>query len=109
MSILSGIVVPGDVLVDVKNHLDITWNDANEDKKIQGFISSGMAYLDGKLGAKGDYRIAGSPRTLLFEYVRYARDGAMDLFESNYRHLILAMQTERQVQDYGKAVSNQTG
>ena len=34
------------------------------------------------------------------EYVRYARDGALDVFENNYQHLILAMQNNRKVMDY---------
>ena len=34
---------------------------------------------------------------MLFEYVRYARDSALDVFENNYTSMILAMQHERRV------------
>ncbi|WP_242978392.1 hypothetical protein [Hydrogeniiclostridium mannosilyticum] len=44
-----------------------------------------------------DYETDGEPRTLLFEYVRYMRDGAQDVFENNYLARILAMQNERAV------------
>ena len=37
---------------------------------------------------------------MLLEYVRYARDGAMDVFENNYLHLLTAMQNERRVKAY---------
>lgn len=91
------------LLADVKNYLDITWADEATDRKIFGFIASGIAYLDDKAGAQLDYTVDGYGRTLLMEFVRYARDGAMDVFENNYRHMLLAMQNNRRVQDYAKS------
>ena len=88
------------LLDDVKNYLDITWKDDATDRKISGFIATGKAYLDDKAGEKIDYTVDGYGRSLLMEYVRYARDGAMDIFENNYRHLILAMQNNRKVAGY---------
>lgn len=90
------------LLEDVKNYLDITWPDEATDRKISGFIASGTAYLNDKAGAELDYAQDGYGRTLLMEFVRYARDGALDVFENNYRHLLLAMQNNRRVQDYAK-------
>lgn len=90
------------LLADVNNYLDNTWEDEARDKKLLGFIRSGMVYLDGKLGEEADYESDGDPRTLLFEFVRYARDGAMDLFETNYRSMILAMQNKKAVKEYAQ-------
>ena len=42
----------------------------------------------------------GMPRTLLMEYVRYARDSALDVFESNYLSMLLGMQNEKAVKNY---------
>lgn len=92
--------IPAELLSDVKNYLDITWDDEAADKKISGLIASGTQYLDKKLGATGNYLGDGMPRTLLMEYVRYARDSALDVFENNYRSLILAMQNERAVSQF---------
>ena len=94
--------VPAPLLEEIKNSLDITWADTATDQKIRNYIRSGMVYLDGKLGADGDYLSDGDPRTLLFEFVRYARDGAMDIFEHNYQSMILAMQNKKVVRDYAK-------
>lgn len=94
--------LPDGLLADVKNYLDITWDDEATDAKVSGSIASGMAYLDGKLGEAGDYTQDGMPRTLLFEYVRYARDSALDVFEGNYLALILDMQNERAVRRYAE-------
>lgn len=92
--------VPVELLADVKNYLNITWADEAENVKVSGFIRSGMAYLNDKLGEAADYTLDGTPRTLLFEYVRYFRDGALDVFENNYLSLITAMQDGRRVKQY---------
>lgn len=91
--------LPDGLLQDVKGYLDITWSDPATDAKVSELIAGGMAYLDNKLGAAADYTAPGYPRTLLLDYVRYARDAALDVFEANYLHLLLAMQNDRRVQD----------
>lgn len=92
--------LPDGLCEDVKNYLNITWEDEATDAKIRGLIASGMAYLNLKYGAEADYVSDGMPRTLLFEYVRYARDAALDVFENNYLNLLIGMQTERAVKAY---------
>lgn len=88
------------LLESVRNYLDITWPDPALDQKLTEYITGGTHYLDDKAGAALDYLAPGPGRTLLLEYVRYARDGAMDVFENNYRHLLLAMQNNRKVSAY---------
>ena len=89
--------LPEGLLEDIKNYLDITWDDPATDKKISGIIADGMIYLNAKYGEAADYTADGNPRTLLKEYARYARDGALDVFENNYLSLLLGMQNERKV------------
>lgn len=98
--------IPVELLSDVKNFLDITWDDEAEDKKISGLIAQGSVYLDGKYGETANYETEGLPRTLLMEYVRYARDRALDVFENNYQSMILAMQNERAVMRYGETMES---
>lgn len=92
--------IPAQLLEDIKNHLDITWDDDATDRKLRGIIAAGMTYLDRKAGGEQDYEADGTPRSLLVEYCRYGRDNALDVFENNYRALILAMQHDRAVEDY---------
>ena len=92
--------LPEGLLDDVKNYLNITWDDEGTDQKIGGLIASGMVYLDAKYGSTADYTADGMPRTLLMEYVRYARDSALDVFESNYLSMLLGMQNEKAVKNY---------
>lgn len=92
--------LPEGLLSDVKNYLNITWDDEATDAKVSGLIASGMMYLNLKYGEEADYTTDGMPRTLLMEYVRYARDSALDVFETNYQSLLLGMQNEKAVSDY---------
>ena len=90
------------LLADVNNYLDNTWIDEARARKVRGFILSGMVRINKWLGENADYESEGDPRTLLFEFVRYARDGAMDLFETNYKSMILAMQNDKAVTHYAQ-------
>jgi len=95
--------VPAELLADVKNQSNVTWDDDATDNKFRGLIAAASVYLDSKGGATLDYEADGFPRTLLMEYVRYARDEALDVFENNYMSLILAMQNERAVARYAES------
>lgn len=88
------------LLADVKRSLGITWQSAETDASVRLWAENGVAYLNDKLGEAGDYELPGYPRSLLFEYARYARDAALDVFENNYTALILAMQHQRKVAAY---------
>lgn len=92
--------VTPELLDDIKIYLGITWQDQTTDQRISGLTAAGMYYIDSKYGKAADYSVDGFPRTLLFEYVRYARDAALDVFENNYTALILAMQNEKRVSEY---------
>lgn len=88
------------LLSAVKLWCSITWSDEATDAKVSDLIASGEAYIDGKLGAAGDYDTPGEPLTLLKEYVRYGLSDALDVFETNYLNRLLAMQHERRVAEY---------
>lgn len=92
--------VTAEMLSAVKNMLNITWDDSGTDERICAFIGSATAYLDGIGGGALDYDNDGMARTLMMEYVRYARDEALDVFENNYQALILALKNGRAIDAY---------
>ncbi|VUZ24344.1 Uncharacterised protein [Acetobacterium wieringae] len=88
------------LLADVKNELDITWQDPETDKKITGIIKRGMAYIDNVAGATMDYTIEADARGLLFDYCRYVRAGALSEFMENYLPELLSLQQAEEVKAY---------
>ena len=43
-----------EMLGDVRNYLDITWQDDETDRKLTGIIKRGMAYINQAAGAEQD-------------------------------------------------------
>lgn len=87
------------LLDDVKNYLDITWDDPAGDQKIMGMIRRGMAALKGKIG-ECDFYEETQERALLFDYVMYARAGEIPQFWENYKPDIISLQIARRIDAY---------
>ena len=93
--------IPPQLLRDVENYCNVTWQDDATDDKFKNMIAAVAAYLEEKIRGPVDYEADGMPRTLLLEGVRYMRDSAFDVFESNFQSLILTAQQEGMVLQYG--------
>jgi len=89
-----------DMIADVKNYLDITWDDADADKKLTGIIDRGIAYIDGIAGREQDYSTPGLAQSLLFNYCRYERSNMLEDFHKNYLHELLSLQIAEGVDVY---------
>lgn len=89
------------LLDDVKNYLDITWDDPVGDKKTMGMIQRGIAAIKGKIG-ECDFYGETQERALLFDYVMYARAGEIPQFWENYRTDIISLQIARKVDAYAE-------
>lgn len=91
-----------ELLNDVKNYLDITWDDDATDIKLRGMIARGMLYLNKLTGSDLDFTIEGSPRELLFIRIMYERSGALDEYRKNYlselNSLVMSERMKRSVE-----------
>ena len=92
--------VQKELLEDIKNYLDITWEDPEGDQKLSGIIARGMAYINRIAGSEQDFTEEAKPRELLCDYVRYVRAGALDEYAKNYLPELLALQIDRKVERY---------
>lgn len=95
------------LLADVKNYLDITWDDESADAKLAGQIRRGIAYISAKTGltpADFDGENADERgRELLFNYVLYDRAGAVNDFKKNYQSDIVGLRIRWEVQNASTA------
>lgn len=98
---MSAIVISEELLAEAKNFLDITWEDEDSDKKLEGQLRRGIDYISAKTGVDpsvfaGDntnYRA----QELLFNYLLYDRAGAVDQFKKNYRSDIVGLRIKWEV------------
>lgn len=88
------------LLDDVKNYLDITWDDPESDKKLSGIVNRGISYLQDHAGGALSFETEGQARALLFDYCRYVRSNALEMFGVNFRGELIALRSEREVNDY---------
>lgn len=91
-----------DLLQDIRNYLDITYEDETTDQKLDGIIQRGKVYLDDIAGEKQDYETEGTARALLFDYCRYARNNTLELFEENFQSDLIGFRMGVQANGYAK-------
>lgn len=87
------------LLSDIKNYLDITWDNTLENQKYMGIVQRGMAAIRGKIGECNFYEET-QERALLFDYAMYARAGEIPQFWKNYEDEIISLQIARKVDAY---------
>lgn len=93
--------VNAELIQDVKNYVDITWElDKAGESKLAGIIVRGMNYIDSIAGEKLDYTLDETQKALLLDYVRYVRSNALDEFQANYKSELLSLQISREVKRY---------
>ncbi len=88
------------LLDEVKNYLDITWDDNETDLKLNGMIERGKKYLNRTAGKELDFEVEDKPKELLFDYCRYVRSNALEMFQQNYLHELLSLQIVSEVEIY---------
>lgn len=89
--------MPVGLLEDIKSYLHITWQDPKTDINLIGIINRGMARLQNIAGVPLDFTIEDLPRTLLFDYCRYANSHALEMFEKNFASELMSLHIEGQV------------
>lgn len=88
------------MLESLKNYLNITYEDPETDRMLEGALKRGQAVLNDYAGAEQDYEQEGLPRQLLFDYCRYVRSHAAEMFEVNFRHDLGALRELAEVRRY---------
>jgi len=73
----------------VKSELRITWT--HEDADLLRLLARGQTVIDRCIGIAMDYETEGEARELLFAYVRYSRNNAVEYFRENFRDQITSL------------------
>lgn len=81
--------IPKELLDEVKDNLDITWDD--NDKGVKLIIVRACNYLQTKVSQSLLFTPESDEYTLLLERCRYDWNNALDEFEKNYASEILSL------------------
>ena len=76
---------------DALAYLQITWEDKTLRRKLEGGLERGKALLEEYAGTQLDFERAGTPQALLFDYMRYVRSDATEMFEVNYQRDLMRL------------------
>ena len=88
-----------------RNFLDITWSDADGDRKLAGMLARGERRLEQVAGGPLTFEAEGPARELLFNYVMYDREGKLHEFFDNYLSELLNLQIQAEVKRYRESGS----
>ena len=89
------------LLRDVKDYLNINWDDDVTNRKIKGFISRGKVAISEYAGCQVtdiDFNKEGNEKQLLFDHCRYARSEALEVFEHNFQSQIVSLRLKYQTE-----------
>lgn len=80
------------LLAEVKNYLDITWDDIDTDEKLSGIITRGEIKIIDLVGASSsDFEKDTLAKSLLMEYCPLAWAGVPEKFEEIFRSEIISL------------------
>lgn len=88
------------LLEDLKNYLDMTFEDEGTDKKVWDSAKRGMKLIDDRAGMMQDYELDLDARDLLYNFVRYDINGVRHLFEKNFKTELLDLVLDREAGEY---------
>lgn len=81
------------LISDVKNDLDISWEDEATNKKIKEYVENGIVTITGISSASEEinFSLPGKERELLFAYCRYARSNVLEMFRKNFKDELISI------------------
>ena len=83
------------LLEDIRLHCDITWIDADTDKKLLGYAQRGMAYIQSFSQEPADVFVEeGDHKALLLDYCRYGWNGVLVAFPVYYRSELVGLRCQ---------------
>lgn len=91
------------LLDEVKNYLDITWQDQDTETKLTGIVERGKKYIDKISGKEQDYDQNDLAKSLLLDYCLYARNQALAEFAHDYQHELMQLQIRADIERWQDA------
>lgn len=92
------------LMQELKDILNITWDEEETDRKLERIINDAKNILDWKLGSKIDYSTPGLEHNLFLNYCMYAYNNCTNEFDDNYFNEIMQIRQKYEVLAYEQEV-----
>lgn len=88
------------LLENVRQYLDITWEDPGLDAKLNGIVQRARSYLDRVAGQEIDYTEDLRAQQLLLDACRYIRDDSFQDFQHDWQTELNGLHSDYEVTSY---------
>ena len=88
-----------ELIIEVRNYLDITWQDDDTDTKLNGIILRAISTVQSYAGAEIDFQTETDEKQLLFDCVRYIYNNAFEHFKVNFADELMMLRAKYQTAD----------
>ena len=85
------------MLNELKNYLDITWNDPATDEKLQGILNRATAVLNNYAGSEIDFSANENEKQLLFDCCRYIYNNVFEEFKINFSAELITLRAKYKI------------
>ncbi len=85
---------------ELKNYLQITWDDEETDKRLSGILKRATALLNKYAGVEIDFDKNEDERQLLFDCCRYIYNNALANFEKDFSGDLISLRVQYAVEGY---------
>ena len=95
-----------DLLKELKNYLDITWDNEDTDSKLTGILGRAESTLNAYAGYEISFSEQPDSKQLLFDCCRYIYNNALEDFKINFQQELIMLRANQAVKDIEKEVSD---
>ncbi|PTY79624.1 hypothetical protein B5V89_05100 [Heyndrickxia sporothermodurans] len=98
-----------DLLIELKDKLQVTWDDEATNRYLAGLIKKGQSYFNALCGTKFSFEEDSPERELLLERCRYGWNNALDDFEKNFHSELSRLILITAMNEFSSGVADDNG
>ena len=95
-----------DLLKELKNYLDITWDNEDTDSKLNGILQRATSVINGYAGCEISFSEQSDGKQLLFDCCRYIYNNAFEDFKVNFQQELIMLRASQAVKNIEEKVSD---
>lgn len=87
-------------IIEVKNYLNVTYNDSDVDRKIDGILKRAEARIRNRVGISKEIQLTEAEEQLVLDCCRYIFNDAAEIFEDSFMVDLETARNNRMIEAY---------